>query len=392
MFRANFVVEALIIGATLAINGVRCPPVKFEHDSQLGQSAADIAFMPGVDRGPMNLFFFLAQLVVFLLLPVYFADQLQGPRLFRPELQNILQRLPRMNVGMIVDVLSRQPVPVLDLPFAAPIFDSALERQSRRIVRLDLQSFLQLLQGERIFLLLESRPCRIEQLPQSLAPHGSIKLSPQRSHSRIHVAFGLQLSENFSGKLQIAILQRLGSPLQPGASAFRIEYLNRLIPHRLAQGIAQIAGAGEPMPRLLRHSLMHHATHCLAHRSVYFRGGSRNLMQNGIHHFIGAPPLKWMPPSQRLITNHTQRKNIGGRGQRLHLNLLRRHVEQSSLLRPRTVGVRHVRHAEIDNLHRVVFHHEDVARLQVPMNQTTLVGRLQTAAGLRNNLNRTLNC
>jgi hypothetical protein len=51
----------------------------------------------------------------------------------------------------------------------------------------------------------------------------------------------------------------------------------------------------------------------------------------------------------------------------------------------------HVGHAEVDDLHRVIFHHEDIARLQIAVNQPALVRRLQPSAGLRNDVNRPLN-
>ena len=71
-------------------------------------------------------------------------------------------------------------------------------------------------------------------------------------------------------------------------------------------------------------------------------------------------------------------------------NLLGRHVEQCPLLRPRGVRVGHVGDAEVDDLDRIVFHHEDVARLQVAMHQAALMRRLQAAAGLGNNLDGAL--
>ncbi|MEZ5397143.1 MAG: hypothetical protein R2724_30795 [Bryobacterales bacterium] len=38
--------------------------------------------------------------------------------------------------------------------------------------------------------------------------------------------------------------------------------------------------------------------------------------------------------------------------------------------------------AEVDELDRVVFHYEDVARLEVAMDEAALVGGLEAAAGL----------
>ena len=50
----------------------------------------------------------------------------------------------------------------------------------------------------------------------------------------------------------------------------------------------------------------------------------------------------------------------------------------------------HVGDAEVDNLDRIVFHHKNVARLEVPVDQTPFVCRLQASAGLRNNPDRAL--
>ena len=48
-----------------------------------------------------------------------------------------------------------------------------------------------------------------------------------------------------------------------------------------------------------------------------------------------------------------------------------------------------VRHAEVDDLHRVVGHDEDVARFQVAMNQAAIVCSLQPAARLRQDFDHT---
>ena len=76
----------------------------------------------------MELLFFLAELLVFLLLAVDLGEQLERAGLFGPELENILQSLAGMRVGVIVDVLPGEAIPVVDLAFAAPVFDSAFQR------------------------------------------------------------------------------------------------------------------------------------------------------------------------------------------------------------------------------------------------------------------------
>ena len=59
-------------------------------------------------------------------------------------------------------------------------------------------------------------------------------------------------------------------------------------------------------------------------------------------------------------------------------------------MRSSRVRVSHMSHAEVDDLDRVVFHHEDIARLQIAMYQSAIVRCLQATASLRNNLDRTL--
>ncbi len=86
-------------------------------------------------------------------------------------------------------------------------------------------------------------------------------------------------------------------------------------------------------------------------------------MQNGVDHLIGPGALERVAARHSFVADDAQGKNVGGWGQRLQFDLLGGHVEQRSLLRARGVGVGHVSDAEVDDLHRVVFHHEDVARL-----------------------------
>ena len=97
-----------------------------------------------------------------------------------------------------------------------------------------------------------------------------------------------------------------------------------------------------------------------------------------------------MPPGESFIANYAQRKDVRSRGQGFHLQLLGRHIEQSPLLATRSVRVCHVGHSEVDDLDRVVFHHKNVARLQVAVQQSTLMRRLQAAARLENDFDSAL--
>ena len=96
---ADFVVESLVAGAAFAIGTVRCLAIKFEHQTQLGERAAYVAFLPGIQRSLVDLFFVLTELFVVPFLTVDLSQQLQGARLFRPQLQDILRRASRKACG-----------------------------------------------------------------------------------------------------------------------------------------------------------------------------------------------------------------------------------------------------------------------------------------------------
>ena len=146
----------------------------------------------------MDLFFFLTKLLVFLFLAIDLRQQLQGARFLGPQLQHILQRLARVRIGMIVDVLPRQPVPVFDLLLAAPVLDLALQRQSGGVVGLDLQRFLQFLQGQRIFLFFKTGAGRIQQLGERLAADGIVELAAKRAECRRPCGLRLRVSPRIS--------------------------------------------------------------------------------------------------------------------------------------------------------------------------------------------------
>src|SRR5271155_3892770 len=110
----------------------------------------------------MELLFLLAKFLVFLLLAVDFRQQLQRTHFFGPELENILQSFTSVGVGMIVDVLAREAIPVVDLALAAPVFNAALQGQRGGVVGLDLQRLLQLLESERVFLFFKTRSSGVE--------------------------------------------------------------------------------------------------------------------------------------------------------------------------------------------------------------------------------------
>jgi len=177
----------------------------------------------------MDLLFLSPEFLVFLFLTVDLHHQLKSASLLRPELKNILQSLAGMPVCVIIDVLAREAIPVIDLAFTAPVFNSALESQCSGVIRFNLQSLLQFLKGEWIFFLFKPRTGGVQQLRECFSPDRAIELPPERANGSVHVAFGLEFAENFSCELKIAFLQRFGSTLQPRTSAFGIEELDRLV-------------------------------------------------------------------------------------------------------------------------------------------------------------------
>ena len=74
------------------------------------------------------------------------------------------------------------------------------------------------------------------------------------------------------------------------------------------------------------------------------------------------------------------------RAGRLHLHLLGRHIADGALEPKAGVGAGEVRNAEVDDLYRIVGQHENVAGLEVAVNQPALVGGLQAPAGLGDDL------
>src|SRR5258708_13851385 len=164
----------------------------------------------------MKLFLLLPQFLILLFLVVDLCQQLESPRLLGPELENILQSLAGVTVGVIVDVLARQSIPVINLTFAAPVFDAALQSESGGIVRLNLQSLLQFLEGERIFLLLKSRPRGIEQLRKGLATDRAFEAPPRIPNGIVLVASVLKLPTSFARKLKVSFFNTLRGTLKPG--------------------------------------------------------------------------------------------------------------------------------------------------------------------------------
>src|SRR5271165_5169794 len=71
---AHFVVKSLVAGPALALDAVRSLAIKFEHQAQLGQSAAHIALLPGLQSSLVDLLLVLTELLVVLFLAVDFGQ------------------------------------------------------------------------------------------------------------------------------------------------------------------------------------------------------------------------------------------------------------------------------------------------------------------------------
>lgn len=191
MFGADLVVQTLITGAELGVRGIAGLPVKLENYSELGESSADVSLFPGVDGGTMQALFFLAYLVVFLLLTFDVGKQLERSRLFGLELKNVVQRFPGMGVGVVLDMLMGQAIPVFDRALAAPAFDLALQGERSGVVGFELQDLLQFLQSQRIFFFLIPGSGTLQQLRNRLLADGAVEPFTQGSDRGVDVAFGL---------------------------------------------------------------------------------------------------------------------------------------------------------------------------------------------------------
>jgi hypothetical protein len=169
---------------------------------------------------------------------------------------------------VVAGVLFRQPYPLFDLPFAAPIVNFALEAECLHVAGIHLEDFMDLLQRERILLFFVSGACAFEQLGNRSPPDILIELRSQQRDLRIDVAAGLQFAENLAGELIVAGFERLRGAVDPGLNPRRVEQLDWLVVKSLLQRISKLLRAVVPMPRLLRHRLVNGAADGLTDRGV----------------------------------------------------------------------------------------------------------------------------
>ena len=122
------------------------------------------------------------------------------------------------------------------------------------------------------------------------------------------------------------------------------------------------------MPGLLRHGLVKDTADALVHVGVDIGGRRRDLVHDCFDDLLLGGTLEGAATREHLIGHDAQREDVRQRRRRLHLEQLRRHEEQGPLLADGAAGAGHVCDAEIDDLHRVVRHNEDVAGFEVAMH------------------------
>ena len=214
-----------------------------------------------------------------------------------------------------------------------------------------------------------------------------LHLTPEHGNLRVDISLAFELVQNLGGEFVLGAFECLRGPLDARLHARPFEKRNRFVMNRAHQRVAEFARAGIAVPWLLGHRLVHNLAQEQTHCRVHIRGRRRIRAQNGIADLAIVASLKRPPPRERFVTHRSQREDVREHGGRLELQQFRRHIGQRPAhgrLRGTAVGEGH---AEIDDLYRIVGHDEHVIRLDVAVDQATLVRRLQTAADLIHDLN-----
>lgn len=124
----------------------------------------------------------------------------------------------------------------------------------------------------------------------------------------------------------------------------------------------------------------------LRHPRVNFGDGRRDVVRNRAERFLRRSPGKGFPAGERLVANHAEREDVGGGSGLFQLRLFGRHVLPGAFMAGERFAFGELDHAEIDDLRRIVVHDEDVAGLQIAMDQAVIVSDLQTPADLGDDL------
>ena len=228
----------------------------------------------------------------------------------------------------------------------------------------------------------------LKQLLHALLADCDVDLAAKLCHLRIQMSFRLQLDQDFGCKLIIALLKSFLGALDAGTDSTGIERIDGFAATGFLQRLREFAGRRKSMPGLLGHGLMKHPADALVHVGVDIGGRRRDLVHDCFDDLPLAGALERAAAREHLIGHHAQREDVGQRRRRLHLEQLRRHEQQGPLLANGSAGAGHVGDAEIDDLHRIVRHHKDIAGLEVAMYQASLMRRAQAAADLCKDINR----
>src|ERR1017187_2253837 len=137
------------------------------------------------------------------------------------------------------------------------------------------------------------------------------------------------------------------------------------------------------MPGSLGHCLVNDPADRLADHWIQIADGGRDMAANGLGGVHFGLASEWLAAGQRFVADYRQREDVGSRRAGLHLDLLRRHVLEGTLQPCDGFGPNQMNDTEVDDLHRIVVHDEDVAGLEVTVNHPSFVGRLKTTADLR---------
>ena len=105
-------------------------------------------------------------------------------------------------------------------------------------------------------------------------------------------------------------------------------------------------------------------------------------MEDGLHHLRLGGADEGTAPRKGFVGDYAEREQIRKGARRLHLKLLGRDVEQGALEGGLGLAAGFAGDAEIDDLHRIVVHDEDVAGLDIAVDEALFMGGMETMGGL----------
>ena len=207
---------------------------------------------------------------------------------------------------------------------------------------------------------------------------------------RSQIAFGFELRQNLGGVVDISGIEGFSRALQARSNSRGVENIYGFAAQGFLQAFREFLGAGEAIEGFLGQRLVDDLADGGVHGRIKVRDGRRRVAQNGLSQILLARDAKGVPPREHLVSHHRQRELVGERRRLFALNLFRRHVQQRALEAGGRTVIGQVGDAEVDDLYRIILQNEQIARLQIAMNQVMLVRRLEAPACLRQHLNGTL--